>query len=346
MPLPLRRLTPADRSPRRPVVIGHRGACGYRPEHTLASYRLAVELGADYLEPDLVSTKDGVLVCRHENEISATTDVATRPELADRRTTKVVDGREVTGWFTEDLTFAELRSLRAVERIPHLRPAGTLYDGRYRVPALHEVLALARSASLRLGRTVGVYPETKSPSYFRSIGLPLEEPLVRTLERHGYRSATDPVLVQSFEIGNLQELAQRTDVRLVQLVRPAGAPADRPATPYAALTTAAGLAQVAEYAHAIGPHKDLVIGRQADGSLGPATGLVGEAHEAGLQVHAYTFRRENAFLPADLRRGSAPAAYGRAATELRAFYRAGVDGVFSDHPDLAGRVRDQVLAAA
>jgi glycerophosphoryl diester phosphodiesterase len=209
-----------------PVVIGHRGAAGYRPEHTLASYQLAIEQGADYIEPDLVSTGDGVLVARHENQIGATTDVAGRPEFARRHTTKTIDGRTVSGWFTEDFTLSELKTLRAKERLPRLRPGNSVYDGRFEVPTFDEILDLARDLGRRRGIAVGVYPETKAPSYFDSIGLSLEEPLVAGLRRHGLDRADAPVLVQSFETRNLRELAATTTLQLVQLVDASGAPYD------------------------------------------------------------------------------------------------------------------------
>ena len=338
-----------------PLVIGHRGASGYRPEHTLAAYALAIELGADYIEPDLVSTRDGVLVARHENEISTTTDVAARSQFSTRRTTKSVDGVSLTGWFTEDFTLAELRTLRAVERIPDVRQENTLYNGRYQVPTFEEVLTLARQASKAQGRTIGVYPETKHPSYFDGIGLSLEEPLVAALERHGYRGPKDPVFVQSFEVGNLQELSRMTKVRIVQLFGgngPAG-----PAQPWDAvvsgsgltydqMATKAGLAAIARYADGIGPNKNRVIARTANGSLGAVTALVADAHARSLLVHPYTFRNENQFLPTDLRRGSDLNAYGNAFAEYAAFFAAGVDGVFADNPDTARLARDEKLSAA
>jgi glycerophosphoryl diester phosphodiesterase len=229
-----------------PIVIGHRGASGYRPEHTLASYRLAIRLGADFVEPDLVSTKDGVLVARHENEIGGTTDVAEHPEFADRKTTKTIDGRSVTGWFTEDFTLAELKTLHAKERLPLVRPDNTRYDGRFEVPTLDEVLSLVRQEERRTGRRIGVYPETKHPSYFDDLGLSLEEPLVATLRRHGLDRAGSGVFIQSFETANLRELAGVTRVPLVQLIDASGAPYDfveagDPRT-YRDLTTPEGLA--------------------------------------------------------------------------------------------------------
>jgi glycerophosphoryl diester phosphodiesterase len=324
-----------------PLVIAHRGASGERPEHTLAAYRLAVEQGADYLEPDLVITRDGVLVARHENEIGGTTDVADRPEFAGRRTTKTIDGEEVTGWFTEDFTLEELRTLRSRERIPLLRPANTAWNDQYGILTLDEIIELTKAESERTGRVIGVYPETKHPSYFREIGLPLEESLVETLHRHGWNEASAPVFVQSFEVGNMQKLRGMTGVRLVQLLDRQGAPYDfrkagDPRT-YADLATPEGLRKIATYAQVIGPHKDVVIPRDADGRLTAPTSLVRDAHAAGLVVHPWTFRSENFYLPSDLRRGdpadpSFPALRGDAIAELRRFFDAGVDGIFADHP--------------
>jgi glycerophosphoryl diester phosphodiesterase len=326
---------PAD-----PIVIGHRGASGYRPEHTLAAYELAIERCADYIEPDLVSTSDGVLVARHENEIGGTTDVEDRPEFADRRTTKVIDGATVTGWFTEDFTWAELRTLRAEERIPALRPDNTAYDGRFPIPTLEEVIALAQSSETCDGDPVGIYPETKHPTYFDSIGLSMEEPLVETLAAHGYDDEADPVIVQSFEVGNLQDLDRMTDVALAQLANCAGGPADAPRTSYAEMLTRQGMERIATYADGVGLCKDLVIPRRADGTLGRPTQRVAHAHRAGLVAHAWTFRAENTFLPAEHRSSSDPAEHGDLAGEIRTFLRTGLDGLFSDHPDIAASVVD------
>ncbi|MGZ4496200.1 MAG: glycerophosphodiester phosphodiesterase [Nocardioides sp.] len=325
-----------------PVVIAHRGASGYRPEHTLGAYRLAVALGADYLEPDLVSTRDGVLVARHENNIAGTTDVADHPEYAERRTTRTVDGREVTGWFTEDFTLAELRTLRAVERLPDVRPRNARYNGHYAVPTFDEVLALAASESRRTGRRIGVYPETKHPTHFADLGLALEEPLLAALGRHGLDRPGSRVFLQSFETGNLRRLRELTHLPLVQLVDSQGAPRDRAAAgpTYAAMATPAGLREVASYVDAVGVHKDLVLPRvPGSDALGGPTSLVQYAHDAGLAVHVWTLRAENRFLPADLRSGDDPAARGAAAEEVRRFLDAGVDGVFSDHADTAVAAR-------
>ncbi|MBM7807703.1 glycerophosphoryl diester phosphodiesterase [Geodermatophilus bullaregiensis] len=319
------------------LVIGHRGASGYRPEHTLASYELAARMGADYVEPDVVSTSDGVLVARHENEISETTDVAEHPEFADRRTTRTIDGVELTGWFTEDFTLAELRTLRAVERLPDVREENTLYDGLYQVPTLEEVLDLREDLSRELDREIGVYVETKHPTYFDGIGLSLEEPLLAALAEAGLDRDHSPVFVQSFETANLRELDAVADVPLVQLVSATGAPADLVAAgdprTYADLATAEGLAGIGEYADGVGPDKNLVIPREADGTLGEPTAFVDDAHAADLLVHPYTFRNENTFLPVDLREGAAEDDYGRAIDEQLAFWETGIDGLFTDNPD-------------
>jgi len=331
-----------------PIVIGHRGASGYRPEHTLASYRLAIELGADFIEPDLVSTKDHVLVARHENEISTTTNVADHPEFADRRTTKVIDGIEVTGWFTEDFTLAELQTLRAIERLPETRPANTAFDGLYKVPTLQQVIDLAKREH------VGIYPETKHPTYFDSVGLSLEEPLVRTLRANGYRGRHAPVYIQSFEVANLKDLNSMTGLPLVQLVDETGQPYDfvvsgDPRT-YADLVTSKGLMDIAGYAEGVGVNKTLIVPWDEQNRLEAPTQLVQRAHRAHLLVHAFTFRNENEFLPVDFQRGdpSSPVflqAYGDAPAEYRLFFRLGVDGVFSDNPDTAVAVRTAFLGA-
>ena len=327
------------------LVLGHRGASGYRPEHTLAAYELAARMGADYIEVDVVSTADGVLVARHENEISGTTDVAAHPEFASRRTTRTVDGVPVTGWFTEDFTLRELRTLRAVERMPDIREESALYDGLYGIPTLAEVLSLREGLTRETGREIGVGIETKHPTYFDGIGLSLEEPLVAALHTAGLDSPEAPAFVESFETRNLRELhATAPELDLLQLFRSGGAPYDcvaagEPCT-YAGLSTPAGLADVDEYADAVGPEKDQVIPRLPDGSLGTPSTFVADAHAAHLLVHVYTFRNENRFLPLDLQEGTAADDFGHAVEEQVRFWAAGADALFTDQPDTGVVSRD------
>ncbi|WMX47920.1 glycerophosphodiester phosphodiesterase [Streptomyces roseicoloratus] len=328
-----------------PTVIAHRGASGYRPEHTLGSYRLALDLGAHVVEQDLVPTRDGHLVCRHENDITGTTDVADHPEFASRRTTKTVDGTALTGWFTEDFTLAELKTLRAKERIPATRQENTLYDGRWTVPTFEEVLRWAEEEGRRRGREVWLHVETKHPSYFRALGLGIEARLARLLRRHGRHRANSPVFLQSFEPSSIQRLAKLVDCPRVVLLSGAGTrpwdfvEAGDPRT-VADLVTPEGLRWIASYAQGIGPTLDLILPRDADGRLGTETTLVRDAHAEGLILHPYTQRNENAFLPAEYRRGTDPNAYGDAFGALRRFFATGIDGIFSDNADTA------LLAAA
>lgn len=314
-----------------PIIIAHRGASGERPEHTIASYTLAIEQGADFIEPDLVLTKDGVLVARHENEISETTDVSAHPEFAGRKATKTIDGQKMTGWFTEDFTLAELKTLRAKERLPQLRKANTAYDGQFEIPTFEEILELAKAESAKTGRQIGIYPETKHPSYFASIGLPHEAPLLAMLSRFGYTEKSDPIFIQSFEVGNLEELRPKTKLRLIQLMDASGGPADRKIT-YAEMLLPEHLKAIALYADGIGPNKSIVIPRNVLGVLGSPTSLVADAHAAGLAVHPWTFRRENYFLPLGQKSGINPAGHGDLESEIRSFVDAGVDGLFSDNP--------------
>ncbi len=330
-----------------PTLIAHRGMSALRPEHTLAAYALAIEHGADLIEPDLVATRDGVLVARHENAIAilnadgsvreATTDIATRPEFAGLRATKSIDGVIITGWFTEDLTLAQLKTLRAVERIPAIRPANVAFNGQFQVPTLQEIIDLAKAKSAETGRTIGIYPETKHPSYFKSIGLPLEKRLIDVLRLNKWNSKESPVFIQSFEVGNLKELRAMTEVRIVQLLASSGRPFDFVAAgktetrSYADLTTRAGLREVATYADGIGPSKDMVI-PVVNGALGKPTSLVNHAKAAGLITHVYTLRPENNFLPATLKNApvSDNSLRGDSITEIQTFLRAGIDGFFTD----------------
>jgi glycerophosphoryl diester phosphodiesterase len=327
---------PGSAQPRsEPLVIGHRGASGLRPEHTLAAYELAIDQGADFIEPDLVLTKDGVLVARHENEIGGTTDVADRPEFAGRRTTKRIDGQEITGWFTEDFTLAELKSLRAKERIPNTRPGNTAYNGQFEIPTLQEVIDLARRKGAEQGRTIGIYPETKHPTYFAAIGLPFEQRLVDLLHANGYRGPTAPVFIQSFEVGNLKHLSTITSLPLVQLINNTGQPYDFTVSgdrrTYTDLATPAGLAEIAAYARRIGPNKNLIVPRDAANRLGQPASLIADAHARGLVVHAWTFRDEDEFLPADFQ--------GNPEAEYELFFRLSIDGMFTDFPATGVRVR-------
>jgi glycerophosphoryl diester phosphodiesterase len=327
----------------RPIVIAHRGASGYRPEETALAYELAIDQGCDFIEPDLVPTKDGHLVARHENEIGGTTDVAAHPEFAGRKATKTIDGQSVTGWFTEDFTLAELKRLRARERLSQLRLASAKFDGQAPILTFDEVVAIARAGSKRTGRTIGVYPEMKHPTYFASIGLGLEDRLVEALKRNGLNAATAPVFVQCFEVGALKSIRGKTSARLVQLVAGEQGPADLPGVTYAQMTTPEGLKAIAAYADGLGPQTTLVVPQDAERLL-PATRLVADAHAAGLVVHPWTVRTENYFLPASLRRGDAAAAaylaeHGDVTPLFKALYAAGVDGLFSDFPDLAVAAR-------
>ncbi|MGW3931420.1 glycerophosphodiester phosphodiesterase [Streptomyces microflavus] len=328
-----------------PTVIGHRGASGYRPEHTLGSYQLALDLGAHIVEQDLVPTKDGHLVCRHENDITGTTDVADHPEFAGRKATKSIDGVSYTGWFTEDFTLAELKTLRAKERIPGNRPDNTLYDGRWTIPTFEEVLRWADKEGRKRGKPVWLYVETKHPTYFRGLGLGLEEPLARLLRHYGRDRKNSPLILQSFEPTSIQRLARLVATpRVVLLSGPTTRPWDfvesgDPRT-VADLVKPAGLKWIASYAQGIGPTLDLVIPKDAAGRLTTPTTLVKDAHARGLLLHPYTLRNENSFLPADFRRGTDPNAYGDVFGAAAAYLATGIDGIFADHPDTA------LLAAA
>ena len=325
----------------RPLVIAHRGVPGERLEHTRPSYLLAIEQGADYIEPDVVSTSDGVLVVRHENEIGTTTDVSTRPEFADRKTTKTIDGVPLTGWFTEDFTLDEVKTLWVRERLPKLRPRNLPLEGQERILTFDEVVEIAERGSETSGREIGVYVETKHPTYFAEIGLDLNDLLIADLERRGLNRDGAAVIIQSKEVGNLRTLRDRTPLALIQLMDRAGAPWDLVAAgdprTFADLVEPAELTEIATYADGIGPNKSMVVARDADHRLAGATGLVDDAHEAGLLVHIWTMRDENNFLPTDLRLGGDKAAHGDAVGEYLVFFDAGIDGVFSDFTQTAVR---------
>jgi glycerophosphoryl diester phosphodiesterase len=337
----------------RPLVIAHRGASGYRPEHTLESYRLAIELGADYIEPDLVATRDGVLVARHEPDISLTTDVATRAEFADRKRRIEIDGVMYEGWFTVDFSLQELRTLRAIQ--PR-EDRSKEYDGLYSIPTLQEIIDLAQTESKRLGRTIGIYPETKHPSWHCSLGLALEPALLEALQATGWQGREAPVFIQSFESGNLRWLRERSDYKLIQLIAGAGIREDGTVIPWSVpettagcelypvgampkdYTTVAAFEEIAQYADGIGPWKRWIVSarpdpeRGGDAALEP-TSFIRLAHATNLVVHPWTFRNEAKELLIDY--GGSPAA------EYQQFYALGVDGVFSDFPDTARAARDK-----
>jgi glycerophosphoryl diester phosphodiesterase len=331
----------------RPIVIGHRGSPAYRPEHTIASYTLAIEMGADYIEPDLCFTKDGKLVARHEPDIGGTTNVADHPEFASRQHTEVIDGITYPDtWFTFDFTLAELKTLRAKERLPDIRPQNTPLDGLFEVPTFQEVIDLAKKHG------VGIYPETKHPTFFEThLGFRFDRPLLRTLRANGLDRRGAKVFIQSFEVGNLQRLNRKTDLPLVQLIDVSGNhPADRPDLTYDEMVTRRGLADIAKYADGIGPDKGWIVRPNTAGQpLGEPTTLIRDAHRVGLVLHPFTFRPENNFLASDLRAGN-PAhpqflrARGDQPAELELYFKLGVDGLFADNPDTARAVRDRVFS--
>ena len=328
-----------------PLIIAHRGSSGFRPEHTLAAYDLAISQGADFIEVDVVSTRDGVLVARHENELSDTTDVATRPEFADRKTKKVVDGKGRSGWFSEDFSLQELKRLRAIERMPTLRPESQGFDRQFPIPTLEEVIDLVRQASRTRGTDVGLYIETKHPTYFRSLGLALEDVLTKVLARHHYREGHDPVFLESFEPSSLRTLQRLSRLRLVQLL---GGPGDRPydlvhqgdSRTTNDLLSPAGLSEIAQYAAVVGISKEWF--NQSDDSKieHVSATLIRELHQRGLQVHVWTFRNENYFLPETLRTGNRhdgefPRQWGNALHEYQRYFQLHVEGVLSDFPATA-----------
>jgi glycerophosphoryl diester phosphodiesterase len=322
---------------KKPIIIGHRGASGERPESTLMAFRLAIAEGADVIEPDLVLTKDGHFVVRHENDISQTTDVALRPEFEKRITTKTIQGQTVSGFFTEDFTLEELKTIRCRERLPKLRPESAKYNGQETIPTFQEVLDLAKSESARLGRTIGTYPEMKHPSFFAGLGMPMEGRLADILKKNGLDSPSAPVFIQCFDVLPLKTIMTMCKAPRVQLVSPAGGPTDV-ALVYKTMVTPEGLKAIASYAQGVGPEYTMVI-PTVDGGLGPATSVVADAHAAGLAVHPWTVRAENAFLPPKLRNGTDPMTHGNVEALYKALYAAGVDGLFSDFPGLAVKAR-------
>ncbi|HBZ47557.1 glycerophosphodiester phosphodiesterase [Stenotrophomonas sp. SORGH_AS_0282] len=334
-------------APRKAAVYGHRGASALLPEHTLAAYAQAIADGADYIEPDLVMTKDGVLVSRHENEISGTTDVATHPEFASRRTTKTIDGERIEGWFTEDFTLAELKTLYARERLPQLR--STAFDGQFRIATLDEIVTFLVQQAGRAGRGIGLVPEIKHGTYFKGIGLPMEDLLVKTLQANPYTRVA-PVTIQSFEVGNLRylraKLGRDSNIRLLQLLgdpkqQPGDVLAAKGSQRYVDMITPAGLDQIAGYADGIGPSLRMVIPLDANGRLGPPTSLVRDAHAVGLMVVPYTFRPENAFMAAEFRKGEPNTRNpDGSVAEMRAYLATGIDAFFTDDPALGRKAVD------
>ncbi|ENV04035.1 MULTISPECIES: glycerophosphodiester phosphodiesterase [Acinetobacter] len=330
------------------LVIGHRGASALRPEHTLASYQKAIDDGADFIEPDLVSTKDGVLVTRHENEIGGTTNVSTLTQFADRKTTKNIDGKDLTGWFTEDFTLSELQQLKARERIPEFRPANTAYNDLYPVPTLEQVIELAEANYKKTGKIIGLYIETKHPTYFKNHNLAMEDTLLKTLAKYEYTRDIAPVYLQSFEVQNLKDLKRELDLhktlKHAQIIQLYDAKTSQPADfvesgetkTYADLATAQGLKDVAKYANGVGPSKGYILNFNDNGSV-QTTSFISDAHAAGLKVHPYTFRPENNFLPTPLKCSQdkpAERCPTGALKEFEAYFKAGVDGVFTDDPAL------------
>ncbi|NUG23047.1 glycerophosphodiester phosphodiesterase [Acinetobacter lactucae] len=330
------------------LVVGHRGASALRPEHTLASYQKAIDDGADFIEPDLVSTQDGVLVTRHENEIGGTTNVSTLSQFADRKTTKNIDGKDLTGWFTEDFTLSELQQLKARERIPEFRPANTAYNDLYPVPTLEQVIELAEANYKKTGKIIGLYIETKHPTYFKNHNLAMEDTLLKTLAKYEYTRDIAPVYLQSFEVQNLKDLKRELDLhktlKHAQIIQLYDAKTSQPADfveagdtkTYADLATAQGLKEVAKYANGVGPSKGYILNFNDNGSV-QTTSFISDAHTAGLKVHPYTFRPENNFLPKPLKCSQdkpAERCPSGALKEFEAYFKAGVDGVFTDDPAL------------
>ncbi len=330
-----------------PIIIAHRGASGQAPEHTAQAYRLAIAQGADYIEIDLVPTKDGRLIALHQNLLNRITNVRHLPEFADRRRVKYVDGKKLKGWFSEDFTLAEIKKLRIKERFPSYRPQNARLDLVYPVLSLQEIIALVKTQERIHQRRIGLYIEIKHPSYFRSLGFKMEEKLLSILAHHGYAGKHDPVYIQCFEISALKRLRKLTSLRLTQLLARHGRPYDarlqNKKITYARMATRDGLKAIARYADAVGPEKYTYVIPKDDNddlALHLATNFVDHAHQAGLEVHPYTFRAENRFLPTALRSSLRSAGHGKLAAELRMFLSTGIDGFFTDHISIARQVVD------
>lgn len=328
----------------RPVVVAHRGASGYVPEHTLGAYALAITMGADYVEPDLVMTRDGVLICRHENELSRTTDVAEIEEFSGRFKMKIINGRNVSGWFSEDFTIEEIKTLRAIEALPLVRPANTRMNKAYDIPTFQELIDLVKALEISENRIIGIYPELKYGTYFQQLGLAMEPQVVEIFHKNGYTEKDAPVYIQSFEINNLKELKKMTNLRLLQLFNSKiSMPFDQAqlgtGLTFGDMATPEGLTNVAEYASAVGPEKGYIIPRTLSNRLGSPTTFVKDAHAVGLQVHPWTFRAENIYLPTEFQRGNVISDFGDSIGEIKAFLAEGIDGLFVDHPDILVRLR-------
>ncbi len=319
----------------KPLIIGHRGACGHRPEHTLESYKLAIEMGADFIEPDLVSTKDHILIARHENDMTETTDVATK--FPDRKKTKVIDGKSMTGWFSEDFTLAEIKTLRAKERLEFRNQE---YNGKFEIPTFEEILILRETESNKLNRQIGIYPETKHPTYFKLLDLALEEPLIDLLKKYKINQKKSPVFIQSFELDNLKKLKKMTKLPLIYLIDdPELVPFDHtlkkdPRT-YADMLKIENLKEISKTASGIGPYKRYIIPADSKNQKLTPTTLIQDAHNAGLKVHPYTFRSESKYLLDDYKNSNKE--------EYLEFFKLGVDGLFSDFPDDAYKAREEFL---
>lgn len=333
-----------------PIVIAHRGACGYMPEHTLAAYSMAILQGADFIEPDLVMTRDGHLIARHDNFLDLTTDVSDRSEFKHRRSVRQIDGVQVKGWFSEDFTLAEIKRLRAIERIPDIRPDNTHFNGLFEIPTLEEIIQLVKGYEVALGRTIGIYPETKHPSHFQKVGLPMENTLVDILHNAGYREPDAPIFLQSFEIDNLKTLRQLTDLPIIQLMRGEGKPEDvvidGGSLSYDLMATTTGLKDIAQYADGVGVEKyHFIIPKNPADQLKKenTTEFVKHAHAVGLKVHAFTFRSEHEFMPSNFRDEQGDNAREQLLEELLLFLDAGIDGFFVDQTDIGVAAKQQFL---